>query len=103
MWDFPGGHVEPEERPLAALRREALEEIGVTVDIGRLTDKPDLRLRMEGVEVSMWLVSTWAGEPVNCAPEEHDEVRWFDIKDAIDKSLNHSSYQPWLARLLINA
>lgn len=26
----------------------------------------------------IWLVDAWTGEPVNLAPEEHDELRWFD-------------------------
>jgi 8-oxo-dGTP diphosphatase len=29
VWDFAGGHVEPEELPEEALRREVLEELGV--------------------------------------------------------------------------
>src|ERR1700760_882386 len=29
VWDFAGGHVEPGEKPLAALRREVAEELGV--------------------------------------------------------------------------
>lgn len=35
-WDLPGGHVEADESPLAAARREAKEELGVTVDVDRL-------------------------------------------------------------------
>jgi ADP-ribose pyrophosphatase YjhB (NUDIX family) len=34
-WDVPGGYVEPGESPLAACRREVLEELGL--DAGRLT------------------------------------------------------------------
>lgn len=31
LWSFPGGHVEPGESPLEAVRREVLEEIGAPI------------------------------------------------------------------------
>lgn len=30
-WDFPGGHIEPNEKPEEALRREVMEEASVTI------------------------------------------------------------------------
>jgi 8-oxo-dGTP diphosphatase len=37
-WELPGGKVEPNEAPTAALVRELREEIGVGVAVGRIWD-----------------------------------------------------------------
>ncbi|WP_242494771.1 hypothetical protein [Nocardioides zhouii] len=31
--------------------------------------------------LSAWLVPEWAGTPTNVAPEEHDDLGWFDLDE----------------------
>ena len=70
-----GGHVGGGESLEEALHREAREELGIEVLalrwLGQIYD------RVEPAVVHVYSVSSCEGEPVNAAPEEHTEVRWF--------------------------
>ncbi|MEX1005178.1 MAG: NUDIX domain-containing protein [Acidimicrobiia bacterium] len=81
VWDLPGGHVEDGETATDALTRELAEELGIGVD----ATSPRLwrTLRAEGVELHIYLVDQWWGEPCNIAPDEHDDIRWVD-ESALD-------------------
>lgn len=90
-WDLAGGHVENGEAPREAVVRECLEELGVRVHepvpIPMTVADPDL-------EVHAFLVTRWDGEPVNAAPEEHDELRWIGAADVAALELAHPSALP---------
>ena len=103
VWDFPGGHVESDEQPDQALRRELLEEVGV--DIGIVRQEPVLRRTDQdiGVDVTVWLVTTWAGTVENRQPDEHDLIGWFEAKDLPALEFADGSYLPLLRRLLLSA
>jgi 8-oxo-dGTP diphosphatase len=73
-WDLVGGHVEPDESPHQAVRRECLEELGVHVLQPRSVP---MTVRDPTLQMHAFLVVRWEGEPVNAAPEEHDDLRWF--------------------------
>ena len=62
-WEFPGGKVNQGESEADALSRELREELGIEV----LSSQPFMRLQHSyadrHVELSMWIVPAFAGEP----------------------------------------
>lgn len=96
VWICPGGHVELDEHPVAALRREVLEETGLAIHL--LTKPPELP-PADGVEslvppdwfnihpitpthrhVGMFWAAVPAGwaEP-KLAADEHNGIGWFTL------------------------
>jgi len=82
-WSTPGGHLEIGETPEDCARREALEEVGVTVgevafraltnDVMESDGRHYVTLMMEGQLLD--------GDPSPVAHEELSEVRWFRWDD----------------------
>lgn len=98
VWDLPGGHVEPGETRRAAARREAEEELGIRAVVG-----PPLGCVTSdalGVEMTVYRIDDWAGDVVNTAREEHDELRWFRAGEWDGLPLVDTSYGVLLARIL---
>lgn len=75
-WEFPGGKVEPGEEGLAALRRELVEELGVTVSVGAELPAPGGGAwpitRTHRMRVWFACLQDGTPEPL----EDHDELRW---------------------------
>lgn len=53
-----------------------------------------------GLDLHLWVLTTWAGEPRNLAPEEHDDLRWVTREDLPSLRLAHPSYRGFLDELL---
>ena len=95
LWGLVGGAIEPDEDPEDAARREAFEEVGVSVEITGLRavlGGPSYRIRYDnGDEVSY--VSTVydaridSREPLPDCDEVH-EVRWFGPKEMATLNLD---------------
>ncbi|WP_135228299.1 NUDIX domain-containing protein [Deinococcus fonticola] len=96
VWDFPGGHVEMGETPLAALQREMREELG----IGVLHARPVREVALAEVHLTFWLVNRWEGKPTNLAPDEHDDLRWFALDDLRGLALADDFYPDLIAEAL---
>jgi 8-oxo-dGTP diphosphatase len=72
-WEFPGGKVEPGERPHDAVVREIAEELGCRIEVtGDLAG--EVRIR-DGYTLRVALASLAEGEPIP-REDEHDAVRW---------------------------
>jgi mutator protein MutT len=87
VWDLPGGHVDVGESLAVALVRELDEELGIQIEppVG----PPWTTLRANTLEVNIYLVDRWRGEPRNAAIDEHDDLRWVTADDLPDLDLAH--------------
>jgi 8-oxo-dGTP diphosphatase len=98
VWDLPGGHVEEEESPTAALVRELREELGV--EVVEPGSECHFHVAGDGFEMKVWRIGEWVGEPSNAAPAEHDDVRWFSERRLRTISLAHPDYPRLIATAL---
>ena len=78
VWDLFGGHIEGDESEEDAIRREALEELQIEVESFRVLGT--IHDPVESAEIIVFAISEWKGEPVNAAPDEHSEIRWFEAE-----------------------
>jgi 8-oxo-dGTP diphosphatase len=83
-WEFPGGKKEPHESRLGALKREAVEELGIDIVAAEplveiAYSYPDRRVRLD-----VWVVSDYAGEP---KPREGQPLGWVTVEELLDVGL----------------
>jgi len=82
-WEFPGGKVDFGETLQATLKREFMEEYGMTIEIIELLSVDDHILEDEGQH---WVSPTYIAHSIGADPqilESHkcSAIGWFDIDD----------------------
>lgn len=75
LWEFPGGKVEPDETPEAAIIRELEEELGVETKTACLAPLSFASHSYESFHLLMplFVCRRWQGTPV---AREHSALKW---------------------------
>lgn len=91
-WELPGGRVEPGEDLIEAGRREALEECGCAVEVGRLTG-----VYMDVDAALLLLVFRATSDTAEPQPDRDDEdaleAGWFTADDALQMVTHIGEHQ----------
>jgi len=78
-WEFPGGKIEPNETPEAALARELVEELNISAEIGPLVETIRHSYRPGAIiELYFFRIDRWQGEPKN---QVFADIRWVKRED----------------------
>lgn len=88
-WEFVGGKVANNEGPAVALRREFMEELGVSIHVGPLFYRGSFQHKDIHFTLQAFLVDL---ESDRFTLAEHDEVRWLTLKEMTGLDMASSDY-----------
>jgi 8-oxo-dGTP diphosphatase len=91
-WSAPGGRLDDGEALPQGAAREALEELGIRIEVSDLAfvhlchhADPDGQARI-GV---FFTATRWAGDPVNAEPDKCSKLDWFNPEDLPDNTVSY--------------
>ena len=83
-WGFPKGHLESNETPLEAAKREIKEEVGINAQILDSFNEELVYIMPNGVEKhSVYYIGTYLNQTPNKQLEEVQEIRLLKYDDAL--------------------
>lgn len=93
-WALPAGHVEKDELPLDALKREAEEELGIIIqptvnDIIHVMYRAEMDTSGERVDF-FFNIDSWQGTVQNKEPRKCKQLAWFSINKLPDNLMRHN-------------
>ena len=95
-WEFPGGKVAPGEAEQAALTRELAEELGIEVTAAQPMMRLTHRYPDREVELSMWVVERYRGEPQAL---DGQRLKWVPRTQLADEDILEAD-RPFVAALV---
>ena len=81
LWELPGGKIEDDETPEAALRRELDEELGIEVEVGVRLAAVEHDYGEFSIRLVAYRCRIASGAP---QPREHAEIQWVAEESAGD-------------------
>lgn len=81
LWEFPGGKVDNGEDVIAALKREFMEELDITISKAKPMLQIEHHYSDRSVLLDVFTVLEWSGDAKGM---EGQAVRWINIKDIED-------------------
>ena len=83
-WHLPSGHLEAGESVVAALIREAKEEVGVVIGEHEGEFTHVMHNSSSGGRVAFFFtVQHWTGVPENLEPKKCSGLQWFPLSDPL--------------------
>jgi 8-oxo-dGTP diphosphatase len=94
-WEFPGGKLDEGEDPLAGLKRELREELGVEAHSAERLISYEHVYSDRAVLLDLWLVTHFSGEPQSL---DAQALQWVDL-DALEDIGLLEADRPMIAAL----
>ncbi|MFG1791317.1 NUDIX domain-containing protein [Nocardia sp. NPDC049149] len=89
-WHLPSGHLEADESVIAALIREANEEIGVTIKPDDAQFRHVMHNSSSGGRMAFFFTAwSWQGEPDNREPGKCAALEWFSADALPDHMIDY--------------